>query len=293
MQKLNLIKILDFFSAIRVSHYVKNCIIFIPSFFNLGISINYPDLLITFVSLCFAASAGYLFNDKNDIKFDKKNYLKKNRILASNKISLQSAKTITIILIILSLLLSIIVSKEIFYFIFLYIISSFIYTLLIKKIIYLDILFLSFFYIYRILLGVFISNQDITIWLILLSFIFFLNFSSIKRLIDTNNYISKYKSQIYNSSSIYILKNLIKILTIILPIISFIYLFLDSFIFTKIEIGIFMIIIISSWNFYITNLAFKKKIKKDFITFMLTDVTSQIVFLFSIILLILNIYLSF
>ena len=107
MQKLNLIKILDFFSAIRVSHYVKNCIIFIPSFFNLGISINYPDLLITFVSLCFAASAGYLFNDKNDINFDKK-LSEENRILASNKISLQSAKTITIILIILSLLLSII-----------------------------------------------------------------------------------------------------------------------------------------------------------------------------------------
>ena len=279
--------------AMRVHHYIKNIIIFIPSFFNLGVPINYSDLIITFFSLSFAASAGYLFNDINDINADKRNFLKKNRILTNNKISFKSAKILSVILIISSILLSSIVNIKILYFILSYIISTYIYTLVIKKILYFDILFLSLFYVYRIFLGVVISNQNITIWLILLSFIFFLNFSSIKRLIDTNNYIVKSKFQIYNLSSINTLKNLIKILYIILPVVSFLYLFLDSFIFTKLEIGIVLIIVISLWNIYIANLAFKKKIKKDFITFMLNNIVSQITFLFSIILLILNLFLSY
>lgn len=286
-------KILNFLFAMRISHYIKNGIIFIPSFFNLGVSINYLDLIIAFFSLSFAASAGYLFNDLNDINHDRNNHIKKNRILIGNKISLTSIKIISVILIILSISLSIMPNIKIFNIILFYIFLTYSYTLVLKKIVYIDLLFLSLFYVIRILLGVIISGQDITIWLILLSIIFFLNFSSIKRLVDINNYIKKNKNQVYNLSSKNNLKKLIKLLSIILPIVSFIYLFLDSFIFTQIKIGIFLIFIVSLWNIYIGKLAFKNKIKRDFILFILTNPISQIAFLLSTLLLIINIYLSY
>ena len=142
-------------------------------------------------------------------------------------------------------------------------------------------------------MGVIISGQSITIWLLILSFIFFLNFSAIKRLVDINNYIKKDKSNIYNISSSKKLVTLIYFLSLILPIIAFTYLFWDAYIFESIEIGVLLTIIISIWITYISKLAFNKKIQKDFITFIFKDIISQIIFLICAILLTLNIYLSY
>ena len=142
-------------------------------------------------------------------------------------------------------------------------------------------------------MGVIISGQSITIWLLILSFIFFLNFSAIKRLVDINNYIKKDKSNIYNISSSKQLITLIYFLSLILPIIAFTYLFWDAYIFESIEIGVLLTIIISIWITYISKLAFNKKIQKDFITFIFKDIISQITFLICAILLTLNIYLSY
>ena len=142
-------------------------------------------------------------------------------------------------------------------------------------------------------MGVIISGQSITIWLLILSFIFFLNFSAIKRLVDINNYIKKDKSNIYNISSSKKLVTLIYFLSLILPIIAFTYLFWDAYIFESIGIGVLLTIIISIWITYISKLAFNKKIQKDFITFIFKDIISQITFLICAILLTLNIYLSY
>tara|TARA_B100001093_G_C26787845_1_gene997503 strand:- start:81 stop:965 length:885 start_codon:yes stop_codon:yes gene_type:complete len=279
--------------AMRVPHYIKNTIIFVPSFFNLGVAINYNDLIISFISLCFAASAGYLINDANDIKTDKNSYLKKKRVLVTKKVSLISAKLLSFFLIIISLFLSYLVGIKIFYLVLIYIGSTFLYTYVIKKIIFLDIIFLSFFYVLRMIMGVIISGQSITIWLLILSFIFFLNFSAIKRLVDINNYIKKDKSNIYNISSSKKLVTLIYFFSLILPIIAFTYLFWDAYIFESIGIGVLLTIIISIWITFISKLAFNKKIQKDFITFIFKDIISQITFLICAILLTLNIYLSY
>ena len=98
----------NYIKLIRPKHWIKNLLIFIPLFFNLGI--NQEKLLIIvigFFSFSFIASSVYIFNDICDIENDKKHSKKKERPISSGAISVKRALYLAIILIIAAFSLNI------------------------------------------------------------------------------------------------------------------------------------------------------------------------------------------
>jgi decaprenyl-phosphate phosphoribosyltransferase len=89
-----------FIKLLRPHQYIKNLLVFFPLFF--ALKINNAALLkqslIAFAAFCFAASTIYIVNDIRDIEKDRAHPEKKNRPLASGKVSVKSAIIISVIL---------------------------------------------------------------------------------------------------------------------------------------------------------------------------------------------------
>lgn len=85
---------------IRIQHWIKNFLVFVPLFFS-G-QIMKPSLVyitcIAFLTFNCIASEIYIFNDLNDIENDRKHPIKKNRPLASGAVSIDSAKILIVCL---------------------------------------------------------------------------------------------------------------------------------------------------------------------------------------------------
>jgi len=98
---------MHYLNAIRVHHWVKNILIFIPIL--ASHKINSENLVLTsfmFFSFSLIASAGYIFNDLIDIKSDRKHPGKKFRPIARGIISKQKALFIALIILILGFYIS-------------------------------------------------------------------------------------------------------------------------------------------------------------------------------------------
>ena len=93
----------DYLKLIRVKHWLKNGLVFLPLFFSIN-ALN-KELLLTsflaFIIFSITSSIVYVINDIEDIEKDKKHPIKKNRPLASGRVSMSEARIIKAILIII------------------------------------------------------------------------------------------------------------------------------------------------------------------------------------------------
>lgn len=256
----------------RIGHYVKNFVIFLPVFIhNLSFQ-EILNLILCFLVFSFIASAGYLFNDMKDLSSDRAHLVKQHRPLASGKINQQMTILLTTFLFISSLFLSLLINIKVFYCISIYAILSVLYTSWLKKIVFFDLFFLSFFYVLRIISGVITINKPISNWLIFFSFIFFINLSSIKRIVDLSGYKESFQEKlIYNKLSIKILKITTIILALAIFVSWFIYSHLEDSVFQSTSIGFILGLLFFVWNIYIIKKSFDEKIHKDIISFVCTD----------------------
>ena len=157
---------------VRFDQWSKNTLIFLPILtsgeFKKLLQI---DSLIGFFIFSITASCIYIFNDLIDYKEDREHPTKKNRIIASHKISKNLAKIIATILFIISIFMSL--KFKVIDLILLYFSINFLYNFIFKKIKYIDVICLSLFYVTRILYGGTFLNIDISYFLIIFSFLFF------------------------------------------------------------------------------------------------------------------------
>ena len=98
----------DYIEFIRVKHWLKNGLVFLPIFFSINM-LN-KEMLITsilaFLIFSVTASLVYVMNDMMDLEKDKNHPVKKERPLASGRITIQQAKiTRAVLLIVLGCLL--------------------------------------------------------------------------------------------------------------------------------------------------------------------------------------------
>lgn len=148
---MNRIKI--FLRLIRIKHYIKNLVCFVPLIFSLNFT-NYKLCAKTglvFIIFCLISSAIYIFNDLFDLKDDKTN--KKKRPITEGKVSLPFAFAIMLIFLISGLF----VCAKINIFTLLaatfYIVLNIFYTIYLKKIEIIDAVCIAFGFILRILAG--------------------------------------------------------------------------------------------------------------------------------------------
>ena len=266
---------------VRFDQWSKNTLIFLPILtsgeFKKLLQI---DSLIGFFIFSITASCIYIINDLIDYKEDREHPTKKNRIIASHKISKNLSKIIAIVLFIVSIIMSL--KFKVIDLILLYFSINILYNFIFKKIKYIDVICLSLFYVTRILYGGNFLNIDISYFLIVFSFLFFLSLAIIKRL----NEIKKYKLRlnIYNISDAIYLSRALHTLNL-LSISIFIYYIFSETISLDVKNSKILIItipLIFAWVYYIIKKAEKGLIYDNIIKYILYDKKSLLIIILTI-----------
>ena len=163
-------KMKDYCILLRIKHYVKNLIIFIPMFFG-GVLFDmnrFINGVVGFVAFSMAASAVYVFNDLLDVEKDRNHPVKKDRPLASGKITKKRAVLcILLCLLICFMSLQYMGSKSATSLIVFYVLINIAYSLGLKNVPILDIVILSLGFIIRLFLGGVVTDVVISKWLFL------------------------------------------------------------------------------------------------------------------------------
>lgn len=146
-----------YIKLIRVKHYIKNLLIFLPIIFSQRITdiTALTKTLITFILFCISTSIIYVVNDIKDIDKDRNHPKKKNRPLASGKISIKQAIKVIIILSIILIFGMVIFFRNNAYvmaIILVYIIMNMLYSMKLKSIPILDITILATGFLIRVVL---------------------------------------------------------------------------------------------------------------------------------------------
>lgn len=181
-EDLRMKKLKNILKLMRIKHYLKNGLIFLPLIFNSQL-FEIKPLLMTFygfISFCLISSAVYVINDIKDVEKDRMHKIKKNRPIASGAISIKEAILLFIVLTISSLCINIFIIKEFssILLISLYLILNIMYSLGLKNIPIIDVVILVSGFVIRVIYGASITSIEISKWLYLtvMSGSFFMGF---------------------------------------------------------------------------------------------------------------------
>ena len=176
----------DLFHLIRPKQWVKNFFVFLPMFFG-GHLLNTADLaagLITFFAFCFAASSIYCFNDLIDVDDDRRHPEKCHRPVASGAISVRQAYGLMGLMIVLSLLATLLLSRNrlpVMGVIMFYWLLNLAYCAELKKHAIIDVCVVAFGFVLRILAGGVATETVLSQWIVLMTFLLTLFLSFAKR----------------------------------------------------------------------------------------------------------------
>lgn len=141
---------------LRVKQWIKNFLIFAPLLFSFNL-FNKTDLLhsvYTFFCYSFLASFVYIINDLKDVEADKIHPTKKNRPIASGKLSVQNAYLLALFSIAFSITLSLLINKtELYYILLGYLVLNILYAYKLKHISIVDCISIAIGFELRILAG--------------------------------------------------------------------------------------------------------------------------------------------
>tara|TARA_Y100000591_G_scaffold305771_1_gene303627 strand:- start:650 stop:1417 length:768 start_codon:yes stop_codon:yes gene_type:complete len=154
--------------------------------------------VIIFFSFSLMASSVYIINDIIDLKADRAHPLKRYRIFASGKISLNNGKILAILLFIFSIFIALNVNKLLIIILVFYFLISNFYSLMLKKIIILDICTLAILYTSRIITGGIVLDIELSVWLLAFSLFFFFSLAAIKRQAELVDLIKRKKLKSLN-----------------------------------------------------------------------------------------------
>lgn len=205
----------NYIKLMRPKHYIKNFLIFFPLVF----SGNFfqKELLVScimcFFAFCLSASIVYIINDIKDKEKDKLHEKKKNRPIASGKVSVKNAIVLAILLFFLSYFFQVLASNKLldfsYLYILLYIILNIGYSLGLKNVPLLDVAILVSGFLIRVLYGASIVDVEISNWLYLtvISAAFYLGFgkrrNEIKKVGNKSREVLKYYNKDFLDKNMY------------------------------------------------------------------------------------------
>lgn len=173
-------KLLSYLKLMRIKHYIKNLLIFVPLIF----SMNFYDLnkdiitLIGFILFSLVSSIIYIINDINDIEKDKNHPKKCKRPLASGEVTKKEAYILLIILALIVIIGNVILRTSWYSIVILvsYLILNILYSKIFKNIPIVDVICLVVGFVLRVIYGASLINVQVSNWLYLtiISFAFYL-----------------------------------------------------------------------------------------------------------------------
>ena len=154
--------------AFRPRQWTKNLIVFAAPFFNFEFrSEIWFSASYAFIIFCMISSSVYLINDSIDIEVDKKHPEKKFRPIASGKVSISTARTLSISLVFLSVVLSSQISSLLTLIILLYFFIQIIYCFKLKNQPILDIFCIASGFLLRGIAGLVAAFLPISPWFLI------------------------------------------------------------------------------------------------------------------------------
>lgn len=183
-------RLILYLQEFRYPQWSKNIVLFMPIFFG-GKLIDLDSLLaatLGFVTFSFTASLVYVFNDLRDIDEDRNHPQKKNRPIASGKISHKEALGLLFFLVVIVSLLTLYINILPFTVVlFLYLLINLFYSISLKRVAYVELILVTCCYVLRLLAGGAITGIVVSNWLLIVIFFGALLFISGKRLTEKRN----------------------------------------------------------------------------------------------------------
>lgn len=194
----------QYLKLIRVTHYIKNGLIFLPLIFSKKwLTIDNTNVLYGFIAFSFISSIIYIVNDIKDIEADRAHPIKCNRPLASGKIKVKAAIILAVGLFVLALMFNYLAAGNhysILGLLLLYFLINILYSLGLKNIPLIDILIIVTGFIIRVYYGALIINVNVSDWLYLtiMSVAFFMAFGKRRNEMIKINTQSRKVLEFYN-----------------------------------------------------------------------------------------------
>lgn len=162
----------NYIKLIRPKHWIKNGLIFVPLMCSGSLTINrILTCLLGFISFSLMASFIYIINDIKDIEKDRNHPRKKNRPLASGKVKKSTAIIIALLLLIISFVLTIFITKDMtnlsICFLLAYMLINIAYSMVLKNVVIIDVVLLAAGFILRVYYGAAIVDIEVSNWLFL------------------------------------------------------------------------------------------------------------------------------
>lgn len=168
---------------IRVSHWVKNGLVFAPLFF----ANNFFDLSllvrvgVLFVCVSLLASAGYVWNDLRDVNLDRLHNKKRFRPIASGVVPENVAFGILVFLVVVSTVIAKLFIPSALPLLLSYGVLNMWYSWRLKNIVLVEMICVVLFFLFRILAGGVVASVHLSPWLILCTIFLSLFLVSAKR----------------------------------------------------------------------------------------------------------------
>lgn len=176
----------DFASLLRVHQWAKNLLLLVPAIASHQVA--NPDILLTlilaFLSFSLCSSSVYILNDLLDLENDRRHPRKRNRPLASGKISIMTAGLLAPMLLMMSGIIATVISPNFINTLAIYYFFTCAYTVVLKKIVLLDCLVLAGLYTLRVIAGAAAISLGVSFWLLAFSAFLFLSLAFVKRFIE-------------------------------------------------------------------------------------------------------------
>lgn len=161
----------EYIKLIRLKHYIKNLLIFLPLIFS-GNFFTVQLLVLAvcgFLSFSFAASVVYIINDIRDREKDRLHEKKKERPIASGKITVKNAVVTAVVLLAASLILQGLIQNNwiSYVYVLVYVAVNVGYSFGLKDVALLDITILVSGFLIRVLYGGELIDVEVSNWLYL------------------------------------------------------------------------------------------------------------------------------
>ncbi|MBN2016324.1 decaprenyl-phosphate phosphoribosyltransferase [Candidatus Dojkabacteria bacterium] len=169
--------------SLRLKHWVKNIFVFPALIF----AEKFTDIksiilaISAFFLFSFAASSVYLINDVMDYDADRAHPIKKNRPIASGRLSRGAAVLLAILFISGTLATSLIVSPYLTLVLLFYFLINFLYSFGFKHIVIIDILMVAAGFVLRAVGGAYAIGVENSVWFLVITFLLTIFLAIMKR----------------------------------------------------------------------------------------------------------------
>lgn len=167
----------------RVEQWYKNFVIFVGIVFSLNLTNVWmlSRIIPAFGVFCILSSSVYLINDIHDAEKDQLHPKKKNRPIASGRMTNSFAMSLAVLFITVSLASAFILGSLFFIVCLIYLAQNFLYTFWLRDFAIIDVTVVSTGFVWRAIAGTVVIGVETSPWLIICSFLLAFFLALLKR----------------------------------------------------------------------------------------------------------------